>query len=136
MTSLKSRLAGAQNYPPTARFTGKHHPLSWKKLAVVRERARRRGSAAVDDCVQLFVHILRDSGEETPNRIRAAENLADRFGFPRMQSIENIGDAFAVPKLFVTTQFAPPSGFEPEPNGGTDPVAAVTAAGDEDARSS
>jgi hypothetical protein len=86
-----------------------------RRLKTVRERARRRGSIAIDAAVEYFVSLLRDSRASRDHRLRAAENLCDRFGFPRQSAVEVQPEAFSGSKYLVVREFAPPATFNPEP---------------------
>lgn len=79
------------------------------------ERARRLGISGAVVSVELFYHVVHDGTLPWAMRLRAAENLADRFGYPRMSSIENIGEDVSAPKLLITQHFPPPAGWTDKP---------------------
>lgn len=68
-------------WPPRQRFLTKDE-LDW------RDRARRYGHRYVPKAVAYWVGLLRDNTADPILRMRASENLADRFGLPRRKETD------------------------------------------------
>jgi len=88
--------------------------LRSKRLAALKERARRRGIRAIDKCVQLLVHFVEDDRYSPADRKAAANDLLDRYGQPRLSAIANIEEVMT-PKLIEIRDFQPPPTFNPNP---------------------
>jgi hypothetical protein len=98
-----------------------------RRLTGIRDRARSKGVSALKAAVEYMIHVLHDSSQDPSLRMRAAENISDRFGLPRMQSIHQVDETAAAPKLYIEPDFSDPkfkapASFNPLPPGdpGTD----------------
>jgi hypothetical protein len=108
---IQSRANGTQGGRPA-------NPKDAHGVAAVRrikERARLRGGASLDKAVKFLVELVLNPTAKAVDRLRAAENLCDRFGFPRMQAAEMTGTAFEGTKYLVLSDFKPPPTFNPMP---------------------
>lgn len=70
----------------------------------VRDRATTMGREALADVVQFWCDLVQGKIDgSTADRLRASENLADRFGLPKRTEHEIMGDDVA-PKQFIFTE--------------------------------
>lgn len=86
-----------------------------QRIELVKRKARRHGGMALERVVDAFLRIAFDPTEETADRIRALENLADRFGLPRVTKIDETDRLFPVPKLFVIKHYVAPATWQDGP---------------------
>jgi hypothetical protein len=93
--------------------------LRSKRLAALRERARKRGVRSIDRCVQLLASVVNDDRYSIKDRTGAANDLLDRFGHPRLSAIANIEEV-VLPKLIERREFTPPATFNPNPPSGAE----------------
>jgi hypothetical protein len=54
----------------------------------MRRLARLEGHRGLAACVKLWLELVQDPNADMPLRLRATENLADRFGLPRRNELE------------------------------------------------
>ena len=93
-------------------------PLDPHGVAAVRrikERARKLGGASLGKCVRFWIDVLGDKNARMQDRLRAAENLCDRFGFPKLEAVATIDESVLSMKLVEHRYFEPPPEFNPDP---------------------
>lgn len=80
------------------------------------DRARKRGARALVDAVEFFIATFRDPDAAMADRMRAAENLCDRYGHPRLPPTDTAAaEAYEIPKLIIRRTFAAPDTFRMPP---------------------
>lgn len=57
-------------------------------IAELTEREKNRRIASADEVLEFFATVMRDKNETTKNRLKAAENLAKRFGLDKEKADE------------------------------------------------
>jgi hypothetical protein len=89
------------------------NPHGLAAIRRIKERARKRAGASLDKVVRFWIELVGDQNAHMGDRNRAAENLCDRFGFPRLEAVANMDAVLSEPpKLFdFTGHFLAPPGW-------------------------
>lgn len=89
----------------------------------IRDKATTMGRNALADVTKFWCDLIQDNveGASVADRMRAAENLADRFGLPRKTDHDITGEGIATKQFLFVEKFVGDVKVEVETNGHTPP---------------